>query len=175
MGNVTVKRKTIPKKTRLKVYEMYNGHCAYCGCEIEYKEMQVDHVESLYWNGGSDEISNYKPACRMCNFYKSTMGIEDFREQYTNKGISLYPVDVKGIEMLKEAVKDAEIVVIYLKCDLDSRYERLYDRYHNGYIAIKRIHHDTEAFKLIECNYVVDTNRALEEVLVDIRGIIKGE
>lgn len=81
MGNTTVKRKSIPKKTRLKVYEMYNGHCAYCGCEIEYKEMQVDHVNSLYWNNGKDDISNYKPACRMCNFYKSTMSLEEFREQ----------------------------------------------------------------------------------------------
>lgn len=81
MGNTVVKRKSIPKKVREKVYKMYDGHCAYCGCEIDYKEMQVDHVKSLYWNGGTDEISNYKPACRMCNFYKSTMGIDAFREQ----------------------------------------------------------------------------------------------
>ncbi|WP_338630709.1 HNH endonuclease signature motif containing protein [Clostridium baratii] len=81
MSNIIVKRKSISKKTRIKVYEMYNGHCAYCGCELEYKDMQVDHVESLYWHDGKDEISNYKPACRMCNFYKSTMTLEDFREQ----------------------------------------------------------------------------------------------
>ena len=41
--------------------------------------MQVDHVESLYWHGGADDYSNYLPACRSCNFYKSTMGIEKFR------------------------------------------------------------------------------------------------
>lgn len=73
-------RKTIPKKIREEVYKMYNGHCAYCGCEIEYKEMQVDHVESIYWHEGTNEIDNYKPSCRACNFYKSTMGIEKFRE-----------------------------------------------------------------------------------------------
>lgn len=27
-------RKTIPKKIRKIVYQKYNGHCAYCGCEI---------------------------------------------------------------------------------------------------------------------------------------------
>lgn len=79
MGNLIVKRKAIPKKTRLKVYEMYEGHCAYCGCEIEYKEMQVDHFKSLYGQDGADEIENYKPACRMCNFYKNTYDLETFR------------------------------------------------------------------------------------------------
>lgn len=75
------KRKQIPKAIRQKVYEKYNGHCAYCGCELEYKDMQVDHIESIYWYNGADELKNYNPACRMCNFYKSTMKIEDFREQ----------------------------------------------------------------------------------------------
>ena len=81
MGNTEVKRKAIPKKIRLKVYEKYDGHCGYCGCELEYKDMQEDHIESLYWHGGEDDINNYMPACRMCNFYKSTMALEDFREQ----------------------------------------------------------------------------------------------
>lgn len=80
MGNTEVKRKAIPKKIRTKVYEKYNGHCAYCGCEMEIGEMQVDHVESLYWHGGADDISNYMPACRACNFYKSTFPLEEFRE-----------------------------------------------------------------------------------------------
>lgn len=40
--------------------------------------MKVDHINQLYKNG-EDEIDNYNPACRMCNFYKSTFGIEDFR------------------------------------------------------------------------------------------------
>lgn len=81
MGVTDVKRKSIPKKIRLQVYEKCNHRCAYCGCELQYKDMQVDHVESLYWHGGSDEISNFLPACRACNFYKSTMEIEEFRNQ----------------------------------------------------------------------------------------------
>lgn len=81
MSDLDVKRKSIPKKVRQQIYNMYNGHCAYCGCELEYKDMQVDHVESKYWYNGSDDISNYKPACRMCNYYKSTYTLETFREQ----------------------------------------------------------------------------------------------
>ena len=74
------RRKALSKDMRRKVYEMYGGHCAYCGREIDIKDMQVDHVQSVYL-GGEDELSNYHPACRQCNFYKSTMSVEGLREQ----------------------------------------------------------------------------------------------
>lgn len=73
-------RKPIQKKIREQVYQKYNGHCAYCGCELDYKDMQVDHVISVYGNNGSNDIDNLMPACRMCNFYKSTFPLEDFRK-----------------------------------------------------------------------------------------------
>ena len=44
------KHKAIPKRVRLEVYEKCNHRCAYCGCELEYKDMQVDHVKSIYSN-----------------------------------------------------------------------------------------------------------------------------
>ena len=75
------KRAPISKQVREQVYNKYNGHCAYCGEAIEYKEMQVDHVVSKYWYNGVDDISNYMPACRQCNFYKSTLSLEDFRKR----------------------------------------------------------------------------------------------
>ena len=81
MPTTEVKRKAISKSVRIKVYEKYKGHCAYCGCELELKDMQVDHIESLYWYGGVDDIKNYMPSCRSCNFYKSTLTLEKFREQ----------------------------------------------------------------------------------------------
>ncbi|MBF1662195.1 MAG: HNH endonuclease [Selenomonas noxia] len=74
------RRKALSKDMRAQVYEMYGGHCAYCGKEIDIKEMQVDHVQSVYL-GGEDEITNYRPACRQCNFYKSTLSVEGLREQ----------------------------------------------------------------------------------------------
>lgn len=48
--------------------------------EIDITEMQVDHVQAVYL-GGKDELENYRPACRQCNFYKSTMSVEGLREQ----------------------------------------------------------------------------------------------
>lgn len=47
-------RRKLTKDERMAVYEKTNGHCAYCGCELEYKDMQVDHV-SLSMAGRSRE------------------------------------------------------------------------------------------------------------------------
>lgn len=35
-------RKAISKNIRELVFNKYNKHCAYCGCELEYKDMQID-------------------------------------------------------------------------------------------------------------------------------------
>lgn len=32
-------------------------------------------------NGGADNESNYFPACRMCNYYKSTLTLDKFRAE----------------------------------------------------------------------------------------------
>ncbi len=77
-------RKRLTKKERQHVYDKYNGHCAYCGCELTIKEMQVDHIEPMYWemyygDKNLDRMSNYNPSCRMCNFYKGTNTLEQFR------------------------------------------------------------------------------------------------
>lgn len=69
------------KTVRQTVYEKYGGRCAYCGRQIAYKDMQVDHfVAKRGWTeNGSDEISNLMPACRMCNHYKRANSLETFR------------------------------------------------------------------------------------------------
>lgn len=86
-----MKHKPISKRTRQLVYQKYNGHCAYCGCELEYKDMQVDHIKSLYWNSidnnyidnpdivQNDNFDNLMPSCRQCNFYKGEADIDGFR------------------------------------------------------------------------------------------------
>lgn len=92
-GETMSKHKNIRKKDRLIIYQKYNGHCAYCGCEIEYNDMQVDHIKSVYSNTDYKKImtdkemyslENYMPACRQCNFYKSTFDIETFRKRLTD-------------------------------------------------------------------------------------------
>lgn len=84
------KHKAISKKVRITLYEKYNHRCAYCGCGMEYKDMQVDHIESVYCNNdiaqtmSEEEMyneNNLLPTCRQCNFYKSTFTVEQFRQR----------------------------------------------------------------------------------------------
>lgn len=74
-------RKNISKALRQSVYAKYGGRCAYCGKRITLKDMQIDHINSVYNYGENAVIENLMPSCRSCNFYKSTMSIEKFREQ----------------------------------------------------------------------------------------------
>lgn len=69
------------KQTVFAYPQKYNGRCAYCGTDIEYKDMQVDHfVPKRGWNEeGTDDISNLMPSCRMCNHYKRANSLEIFR------------------------------------------------------------------------------------------------
>jgi predicted restriction endonuclease len=66
------------KIDRKKVFDKCNGHCAYCGKPIEYKGMQVDHVYPKRL-GGTDDIDNLLPTCRLCNHYKRGNTLEGFR------------------------------------------------------------------------------------------------
>lgn len=66
------------KIVRQKVYEKYDGHCAYCGKPITIKDMQVDHALAKR-NGGTDCNDNLMPSCKRCNHYKRAADIETFR------------------------------------------------------------------------------------------------
>lgn len=76
------------------VWQKYGGHCAYCGKEITYADMQIDHYvpknrglimryneqeRKVTITQGNDDISNYMPSCRACNYRKRDMSIEQFR------------------------------------------------------------------------------------------------
>lgn len=75
------KRRKLTKAERLEVYQKTGGHCAYCGCELDFDAMQVDHVVPLNgWSEqGEDAMDNMLPACRSCNHYKSRSTLEGFR------------------------------------------------------------------------------------------------
>jgi guanylate kinase len=115
------------------------------------------------------------------------------KEQYQNKGISIYVIDPKGVEKLKESINDAEIVVLYIKADEATRWKRMLRRELEvnecdelGFIqriemhnlmrekVEKRIRHDQEAFKIIKCDYVVDANQPIDEVVRLVKQITGG-
>lgn len=77
---MTTKRKPIPVAMRQLVHKKYGERCAYCGCPLAYKDMQVDHLHPLK-KGGTDELENLMPACRSCNHYKESFTLEQFRDR----------------------------------------------------------------------------------------------
>lgn len=92
-----MKRKTIPKKVREAVYNKYDGHCAYCGKPITYKEMQVDHLipvqRERFKRYSEEEIEcfeNYMPVDRRCNHYKRAHSLEVFRKYIEEIPAKLY-------------------------------------------------------------------------------------
>jgi len=91
------------KGKRIEIYNKYQGRCAYCGQKITYEQMQKDHIHPRFkehWlksekmkkiNGTPleindiDDINNFNPACKRCNYIKATYSIEKFREIIANK------------------------------------------------------------------------------------------
>lgn len=83
----------IKKNVRELIWLKYDKHCAYCGREIEYKQMQVDHIEAQWstmsaekckqvgLKKGSNDLDNLNPACIRCNKWKSTFSINQFRKE----------------------------------------------------------------------------------------------
>lgn len=88
------------KIDRIKIYNKYAGHCAYCGREIKFKEMQVDHIipkcqliyganRLLHIDGVKNKLekmkemieaeSNLMPSGRLCNHYKRSQSLDEFR------------------------------------------------------------------------------------------------
>lgn len=84
------------KALRLKVFRKYDGHCAYCGKNMKYKDMQVDHltpqnIAHLYGSNKRvreymeldgihiNSFENLMPSCRRCNHYKRAHRLEEFR------------------------------------------------------------------------------------------------
>lgn len=87
----------ISKKQREALKQKYGGHCAYCGCELGDK-WHADHIEAVdrvmvdcekrgvkttgqMHKPHLDTIENMNPACVACNLNKSSLSIENWREQ----------------------------------------------------------------------------------------------
>jgi len=90
------------KKDRQLIFDKYDGKCAYCGTEL-VKGWHVDHIQAIRRNDsdesierlnrnitipiirGENSVDNYNPACRQCNIWKSTYGIEQFRKEISEQ------------------------------------------------------------------------------------------
>lgn len=125
-----MRRKPIPKKVREQVYQKYNGHCAYCGCELEYKDMQVDHIESVWSSerhkkNHDNSIDNLTPACRMCNFYKGTYTIEQFRQNLSGTLMNNVRLPFQYRLALKYGLVKEDIKPVEFYFEKEERYKKM--------------------------------------------------
>lgn len=107
----------ISKKKRMIVYEKYDGHCAYCGEEIDYKDMQVDHfIPDRAWgieDPGTDDLENLMPACRTCNHYKRANTLETFRRYIQEIPKKLRQNYIYKVGLKYGNVADEEIPIVF--------------------------------------------------------------
>ena len=61
-----------------KIFNRFNGRCAYCGSELTIKDMTVDHIIPKR-NGGNNKYKNLFPACKSCNHEKGHLFINAYR------------------------------------------------------------------------------------------------
>lgn len=66
------------------VFNMFNGHCAYCGSSLDKLDFHSDHIVP-YNQTADNSLSNLLPACPKCNMIKGTLSIEQFREHIPQK------------------------------------------------------------------------------------------
>lgn len=101
---------------RQKIYEITQGKCFYCGCELNFKDFHIDHFKSRATGG--KQSKNLVPACSDCNYCKGKMDIEDFRiklqEMLEDKFVGrlikkYYGVNNKTIKFYFEEVKDGNL------------------------------------------------------------------
>ena len=67
---------------RKKVFDLTEGHCYYCGCELKEDNFEIDHVIAKAEEGKN--AGNRVPSCRECNELKSKGSIEDLRQAIKN-------------------------------------------------------------------------------------------
>ena len=72
------KRKTIPKSIKGLLWDKYHktaryGPCYCCGRQIENTAFEAGHVKAVAL-GGSNDLSNLRPICSVCN---KSMGVQD--------------------------------------------------------------------------------------------------
>lgn len=78
------KRKKLSIEERNLIYNMFDGHCAYCGCNLNFEGLTIDHIKPLNTAKGTDTLDNMFPACFNCNHEKSNLTLEKYRAK---KGI----------------------------------------------------------------------------------------
>jgi CRISPR/Cas system Type II protein with McrA/HNH and RuvC-like nuclease domain len=114
------------KIDRVKVYQKCNGHCAYCGCEITIKQMQIDHVFPQLLSHHEPEFdknrfANLMPSCHKCNNHKGGMKLEFWRSELQRQVKMLHNNSqfMRALRYGQIAITETPIVFYFEKPPLD--------------------------------------------------------
>jgi len=133
----------INKNKRIKVYEKFGGKCAYCGEDIHYDEMCIDHIISKrdfevtikyakkpvseafrtpdflvhLTVDDVDHIDNLFPCCRTCNSWKKSYSIETFRRQLEEqvKKLNKYSTNYRIAKKYYQVIETVRPIVFYFE------------------------------------------------------------
>lgn len=78
------------EEVRKKVFDKFNGKCAYCGKDLDFNNFQIDHLVPVYYfriTGKIEESNNFDnlvPTFPIINNYKRHLLLEDFRKRLMN-------------------------------------------------------------------------------------------
>lgn len=115
-----VKRRRLSAKERKNVFDMFKGHCAYCGAAVTFRGMQMDYMVPLV-DGGEDTAENMMPLCRSCkkgadgvdankagscslkDFYNTNSDFRGYVDRYSKKYVEGRSITVE------EALQHAQV------------------------------------------------------------------
>lgn len=93
--------------------------------------------------------------------------------QIKDKGVSIYVIDPEGAEQITNRLKGIEVVTIFLLVDIEERIYRMQKQGKGKEEIYNRIIDDKKLFKICKCDYVLDANRDIVQVLQDILALLK--
>jgi ATP adenylyltransferase len=71
-------RRYVPGSVRYEVLKRAKWRCELCGCSVEVRPLDVDHIVPVT-RGGRNDLSNYQALCSTCNQNKGNRDASDFR------------------------------------------------------------------------------------------------
>lgn len=103
---------------RKRVLDKYNKKCAYCGKDISFEEMKIDHFVPKS-KGGDDDLDNLMPACEICNHYKDSHNINKFKYLMLNITKKIKKLYIVKVAMRYGIIEFKEFSEFYYERSLD--------------------------------------------------------
>lgn len=111
------------------------------------------------------------------------------REQFLDNKVNIYIVDELGAKQVHDNIQDMKVLTIFLQCDEDVRLERLRSRFKQQYgdyclcnmlgnyekEVNQRIEDDRKIRNLVKCDYVINGNQDVDDIVKNLIKIINRE